>query len=108
MEGAVLHNCFDWNDATAAESYRQVQAREIIRNILTVSIDGESTPAPVRAFVSVESNYTPINVVIRSPGYRDELLKRAYSELRSFQRKYSGLSELAEIFEIADHIAKTG
>ena len=29
---AVLHNCFEWDDAVAAEKYRHTQARHIIGN----------------------------------------------------------------------------
>jgi len=97
-ETAVLHNCFDWNDATAAESYRQVQAREIVRNIITVNIDGEPLKGPVRAFVSIQGNYEPMGVVIKTKDYQEEMLSKALRELRSFQNKYAGLSELSEVF----------
>lgn len=105
-ETAVLHNCFDWNDKTAAESYRQVQAREIVRNIVTVSVDGAEVAESVRAFVSIQGDYKPISVVVKTKDYQDEMLQKALRELQSFQRKYSGLSQLAEVFESINRIMK--
>lgn len=70
-DAAVLHPCFEWDDAEAADKYREDQARFLLRTIVVVRDDvrdesrdsgavfagagGEPRDAPalVRAFVSV-------------------------------------------------------
>ena len=47
---APLHDYFEWRDDVAAEKYREVQAKEIIRSVELV-IEGSE---PTRAFVSVK------------------------------------------------------
>jgi len=51
---AALHEHFDWNDETAAEKFRVVQARDILRGIVTVTVGGKKVAEPVRAFVSIQ------------------------------------------------------
>lgn len=102
---AILHSCFEWDDAEAAERYREQQAQLILRNIVTVNVDNEDLKEHVRAFVSISGEYRPIDVVVKTQVYKDELLQKALAELQSFKRKYSTLSELASIFLAIDDIA---
>ena len=100
QQNAVLHNIFDWNDATAAESYRKAQAGELIRNIVTVKMESEKPLAqPVRAFVSIKESYQPIDIVIKTESYKNEMLHTALKELNSFRQKYSALIELTSLLE---------
>jgi hypothetical protein len=99
-EDAPLHRAFVWDDAVAAEKYREVQAGHIIRCI-EVEITSES--APTRAFVPVivqpeARGYSSIESVLVVKDAREELLARAYDELAAFERKYRNLSELAGVF----------
>jgi len=98
-ENAMLHACFDWNDETAAESYRRTQAREIIQNIVTIKIENKELNEPIRAFISTKDDYKPLNIVVRTQNYSDEMLSNALRELNSFKRKYSSLEQLAELFD---------
>lgn len=96
---APLHDCFEWDDKVAAEKYRIKQAGDLVRCIVTVmNNENGKEPVKVRAFVHVESNYTPIEVVSSKPEMMDLLLKAAISELNSFQKKYSNLQELSRVF----------
>ncbi len=97
-EKAVLHGCFEWDDAAAAEGYRKSQAQDILRNIVTVDVCGEESKAPVRAFVNIRNEYIPIMDVIVSVDYSSEMLAAALKELRSFKQKYSTLSKLSGVF----------
>ncbi len=116
-EDAPLHNAFEWDDAVAAEQYRESQARYIIRTI-TVEIPNRED-AFVRAFVSVSpqpvptkepkegqvtEKATPIYVrtldALADPALREQILKRAWEELESWQRRYSELKELAKLFQV--------
>jgi len=103
---AVLHNCFDWNDATAAESYRCVQASQMLRNIVTVRINDEEVSTPTRAFVSIQNTYKPIDVVIKTADYQQELLNKAYREMESFRIKYANLNQLACVIDSIDMALK--
>ena len=95
---AILHNEFDWNDETAAESWRKQQARILICSITVVNFSSKVSE-PVRAFVHIHDNYEPISVVVNSSNMMDSLLETALKELISFQRKYSALSKLKPVID---------
>lgn len=101
-ESAPLHSCFEWDDGTAAEMYREQQAQHIIRNIVVVREKMDTTP--VRAFVHVQKSYQPIEVVMKDVDKTDELLKQAYRDMLSFRRKYSALKQLAPIMSAIDSV----
>lgn len=100
---APLHPCFEWNDEVAAEKYRQTQAAQIVRSIVTVE-ETRSGPQEVRAFVHVQQKYHPISVVVNSADQMEELLKTALDELQAFRRKYSALSRLAPVIKAIDDV----
>jgi len=101
-EDAVLHNCFEWNNESAAERYRETQAQELIRNIVTVTVNDEEITEPVRAFVSIQNDYKPVSVVVRTKEYSDEMYRKALRDLQAYKRKYAGLEQLAEVFKAID------
>ena len=104
-DSAPLHPCFEWDDETAAEKYRQTQAMQIVRSIITIQESDKKEPQEVRAFVHVQESYHPISVVVSSKKQMDELLASALSELKAFQRKYSVLVELSLVFEAIEKIS---
>ena len=99
-KNATLHSLFEWDDEVAAEKYRETQAAYIIRSIEVVSVGSSE---PVRAFVSVTINenggntYMNVERALSEVGTRDEVLARAYAELKAFERKYANLEELAGV-----------
>lgn len=102
---ALLHNCFEWRDDIAAEKYRCVQAQKLIRAIITVEESAtNNTQLEVRAFVHVEKEYHPINTVIHNEDKMDKILRTAYRELKSFQRKYGNLKEFSSVFCAIDKL----
>ena len=110
-ESAPLHNEFEWNDAIAAESYREQQASYIIRQLVVKTDDAAGQP--VRAFVSITSEeraYQSLEVVLKTPSLREQMLKNAKSEMLAFIAKYNTLEELANVFkameQASDEIAK--
>lgn len=99
-----LHKCFEWDDSKAAEMWRVHQARVLTSNLIVETLDmqdDESPKAPIRFFVKVEktSGYKPIENVYKNISEHEALLNQALAELRTFQRKYSRLQELSEIFD---------
>lgn len=115
-DDAVLHPCFEWNDAVAAEKYRVEQARHIIGSLViqvensTKTKDEVSKTIVTRAFVNVSEKrkgvYVPVQTALNRNDYRERVLKNALSELCMFQTKYSNLKELAEVNKAIDDFAE--
>ncbi len=106
-----LHKLFEWNDKIAGKKYREIQAGDIIRNLVVVKVDtetGTSKKTNIRVFVSDNRRngvYKSITVVLRQQDEYERLLEQAYKELQAFKDKYENLSELSEIFDLIDVIA---
>lgn len=96
-----LHKCFDWNDQTAAEKYRLHQARQIVCHLVIQRPEGNMPKQETRYFFKVRENegYKPTERIYRNADEHSLLLQRARAELAAFQRKYSGLTELSELFD---------
>lgn len=103
-ESAPLHPCFEWDDKSAAEKYRESQAQDIIRAVVVVQQKQNGEPVTVRAFPHVQQTYQPISVVVNSQDKMDELLKTAMRELISFRRKYETLSALRPVFDTIEKL----
>lgn len=107
-EDAPLHGEFEWDDARAAEAYRETQARYIIRSIELILEDGEEKATPVRAFVAMQdaepNEYTQLTAVLDDDLRREKLLHKALQELLAFKRKYKSLTELSKLFEEIDQL----
>lgn len=98
-EDAALHHEFEWNDAIAAENYREVQASKLIRSICIVE-EAQELKDPIRAFVTVESHhYEPLKTVISVQSKRDVLLRQALQDMQAFERKYRQLQEMAAVIK---------
>ena len=100
---APLHKAFEWNDTLAAELYREQQGRYLIRSIEVV----RNSEEPTRAFVALkrtakEHEYHSIEAVLQNKDDTAQLLEQAKSELMAFKRKYSQLSQLADVFKAID------
>ncbi len=106
-ESAPLHNEFEWNDSIAAESYREQQASYIIRQLVVKTDD--AVGQPVRAFVSItseERSYQSLEVVLKTPSFREQMLRNAKSEMLAFIAKYNTLEELANVFKAMEQASE--
>ena len=104
-EKTELHKCFEWDDEKAAEKYRLVQARQIVRHLVIEekkADDGDGQQAPVRFFVQTRNGdgYKPVEWVLKRDDEYRQLLLQALAELHAFKEKYSRLSELQEILDM--------
>lgn len=99
-EDAPLHSLFEWDDAIAAEQYRVVQARFIIRNI-TVEEDDEPT---VRQFVHVDGGYVATRKALDDVDMAEALLKQAKADMNAFIAKYRALKSLHELISNMENI----
>lgn len=90
-KGSPLKQLFEWNDSTAAVSYRRHQARQFMSHLNITSASGKHSQ---RAFVSIPVNgraraYVPIAQVSG-----DEIEKKAKKELAAWVRRYSEIRKL--------------
>lgn len=108
-EKAPLHSCFEWNDQTAAEKYREKQAANIIRAVVTVAErEKDNAPATVRAYVHTkDEDYQSIRVVMERPDLRKELMASAMRDMLAFKSKYDILSELKPVFSAIDVVVSS-
>lgn len=106
-EDAPLHGAFEWDDAIAAEKYRQTQAYCILRWLCKVVDDG--TAEPIRAFFPVEvRHYENITTIMQTENKRKQILDRALAELKAFRAKYGKLTELARVFSAITAVVDDG
>ena len=106
-EDSPTHDVFEWDDTAAAEKYRLHQASRTIcaiRVIASTVANMDPIKKPPRAFVNVvdddckKAQYMNVSDAMSNRNTRQIVLGRAIRELRSFEEKYSDLSELAEVF----------
>jgi len=110
-----LHPAFDWNDATAAESYRMAQARGILRSIVVIRKESPKRPSRVYEIERIPATesepnqtvYRTMEDILRDPVTRADLLQRALRDLVSCQKKYGQLKELAMIFRAVEEALVT-
>lgn len=106
-ESSELHKCFDWNDATAAESWRRQQARLIVCNLVYTRSSTDDTPTEVRVIESVSrETYKPSVMIIQNDNEYKQVLDRALSELRAWENRYSYIKELVPIIEKIEGASK--
>jgi hypothetical protein len=103
---APLHSAFEWNDAVAAEAWREDQASGMIRHI-TVDMEKPSgDTAPIRAFVSVkrdeDRSYTSVQHALSDGDLRKQVVAAAFSELVAWYKRHAELVEFAEIFALIE------
>lgn len=107
-ESAALHKCFEWNDEVAAEKYRQKQAGDMIRCLVSVvKHDDSDAPIAVRAIVKTDEKYEPITVTMRSDDKKAVLFADALNDIDRFKKKYSALSELSAVFDAMSDFAES-
>jgi hypothetical protein len=98
-----LHSAFEWNDSVAGERYRQEQARHIIKAVIVEISQKDEGSVEVRAFVSVrpetdsgKPSFTSLGDAMADSDLREQVVIRAYQELRGWHKRYSVYQELAE------------
>lgn len=104
-KNSEMHSIFEWDDSVAGNKYREIQAGTMVRNLVIVRNDETEEKTNIRCFVSTgkrDHTFTPTRLIVRNKSAYEELLERAYAELRAFKEKYSTLSELEEILALID------
>jgi len=97
---SVLHNKFEWSNDKAAHEYRLWQARQLITLSVTVLSSGQE----LQTFVSLSTDrpgrcgYRHTVDVLQDEELKAQLLRDALADMNTFQRRYSELSQLAQLF----------
>lgn len=97
-----LHKCFEWRDDVAAEKFRIIQARDIVRHLVILEETPPEERPEIRLFFKPQGSlgYQKTELILTRKDSYAALLETAMAELRAFKRKYSFLSELQEIFDL--------
>jgi len=109
-ERTALHGQFEWDDTEAAAQFRLDQARKVIRMTLTI-LPGLGDDRPQQMYVSLLSDriqpkggYRPLADVISDEDQREQLLRQALCEMRTFRRKYEALRALRPVFKALEKV----
>lgn len=101
--GEALSRHFEWDDSSAADSYRIEQARRLIRSVRVAYREPteEEAARSVRGFVSVKTSegraYHPTEKVAHDPFLSALMLRDAEREWKAMLRKYSHMKEFVEM-----------
>ena len=96
----ALHSKFTWDDTEAAERFRLMQARQVIRVFVKIY---PREKQQVRAYVSLVDDrrkgggYRSTEEVLRASSLRDALVFQAHREMKAFVERYEHLEELAGV-----------
>ena len=107
---SILHSRFEWDDDDAAHEYRLWQARQLISVAVEVL---PGTNQSVQTFVSLSTDrkggkgYRTTVSVMSDADMRAQLLNDALHDLNTFQRKYSELRQLSEVFSAIRKVRKS-
>jgi len=110
-KNSLLHHLFEWDDSTAAQKYREDQARYIMRAVVVVYEKPDKQELKVRVIHHVAetanepAGYDHVETIFEDPEAQRNVLAEALEELKKWRRKYAALSELAEVFATIDELA---
>lgn len=102
-ETAPLHNYFEWDNDVAAEKYRLVQSKDLIRSIIIVRQTDDDERPPVRKFIAIrkpetkEREFIPVETVLKRQDYMEQMFEQALKDLSAFRTKYVNLRDYAKM-----------
>ena len=105
-KSSPLHSRFCWDDTTAANEYRILQAKELIRRIQVTYDITPNRSVSIRAFHNVsemndDDEETRFYVDVESAlgSYRDQLLAQCARDMAAFKEKYRALTEVSRVID---------
>jgi hypothetical protein len=112
-----LHSEFEWDDSTAAEGFRLVQAGALIRRVrIKLIVEDEKTKTVSfqvsRAFESVpklrgkdSGSYVAIEQIADQPDLRNDVVADVLRQLKMLRKKHEKLEALAGVWEEVDRLS---
>lgn len=105
-----LHSHFEWDNTSAARQHRLNQARNLIRSVVAIYVSEDKPAQRVRAYVNIPEPGTPhyrsTQHAMSQATTRDMVLRRAWSELQAWRKRYRDLSEFSKLFAAVDDAAE--
>jgi len=109
----VLHEEFEWDDESAAESYRLAQAGALIRRVKFTVVRAQAETktvsiASTRAYQSrpsarsSEGGYESVADIMSDEQKREELMQQVLRELSAYRKRYADLLALSEVWHAID------
>lgn len=111
-KNSPLHAFFEWDDSAAAHHHRLAQARSLIRCVVAIYKNPQASAEPIRihAFTHIRdgeaSHYRDTAAAMNTRSTREAILKRAWDELKQWQRRYKELKEFSELFSAMEDAEK--
>lgn len=96
-ETSPLHSCFTWDDGEAAEAYRRMEARVLIRAVKVVMPDGERRSVYVSVREGDDGQYRPLDMVVQQQDWFVAALTQARGKLHSAQAAVDELETAARM-----------
>ena len=98
----ILHTCFTWDNTVAANSYRNWEARMLMRCIMLVIDKADDQPEiQTVAFVNIQTKtqhgYMSFQTVMLDKVAQQYMMDEAQREMNRFIAKYKNLKALADI-----------
>jgi len=110
---SILHPMFEWEDAKAAENWRQDQAQHIVRHIVTIA---KGDMPEVRTWVSIVAPddsvldrnriYISSKVAMADKQTRKQILQEAWSGILAWKERYKGYKELNALCDAINRAKK--
>lgn len=98
-EQAPLHPVFEWDDWKAAEEWRKQQAKQLVCCIVIQQENAKSEPVEVRAFEHAQGGYHPVQVILREPDMKMELMRDVLKMTDSYKEKLRALIDVSHAVE---------
>ena len=101
-----MHKLFEWDDTKAAQEFRLNQARRVIGSLEVTYEKGPDQPVrhlhvTTKAPMG-DTRYLTTVEILSNPDTRNDLLLVCIRDLQAFRRKFSAISELANLIETID------
>lgn len=124
---APLHDCFEWDNTTAAAAYREQQAMHLLRSLVVVYKKADGTLAPpIRGFIKVVPRpedadeprsdaasialeprvYVPVAQAMSEDALRRRYVQQALRDLITWRSRYKDIAEFARLFALIDELRK--
>jgi hypothetical protein len=98
-----IHRRLEWDDEKAAEAHRIDQARRLIV-VHVRSDEGDRATISLVQDRNSAGGYRHLNRVLENRELRLAALRQALRELRSFERRYRHIQQLAGVFEEMERV----
>lgn len=100
-ESSPLHHRFVWDNDEAAQRYREVQARELIRSVRVAYRRPDGHEGDVRYFHAVRrptgNSYTPVDEIVQDEVTTKILLNQMEREFLQLKRRYENFDEFWQL-----------